>query len=542
MSEKKSDEIILSKFEQNVFEHMQAGFPILNITTVEEGRAEASLARICERAKMKVFPNLSMTRWDCVGGWDSPKDIAGKMQDPLVALQAMPGNKFSGHKLFVMRDLDDFWSAPDVTRILRTYYFQRTLVNQTASKRPMVVLTPGTREVPPKLRNCITTIDFQLPDAEDLLHIVTGIALSIYGESRPATVTPQLLDDVAHTLLGLTTSEAEDVLALCSVKHRGLVPEMMATIKDEKATIIKQSEILTYISEDKLPNPEDIGGYDNLKEFINRRKLAYSREARESQLDMPKGIILLGVPGTGKSFVAYALGGMLGLPVFEFNVGAVYGSLVGESEARMRSALKTIDAQHGCVMLVDEADKAFGGAADAVGDSGVTKRVMGNLLTWLAAKKDRTFVVMTLNRIDGLPPELLRPGRFDKVFFTDLPEADTRKEILKIHFRKRGIKPEDLKLNPADWKHIVDRTDRFVGAELEEIVREARYLAFEARQSGVPTFAEITAAATSIKPLSTLDEEGVEKIRKFCNGKATNVEKEQAVQADERRAVTFETN
>ena len=234
-------------------------------------------------------------------------------------------------------------------------------------------------------------------------------------------------------------------------------------------------------------------------------------------------VVLLGIPGTGKSYVASAVARLLGLPGYIMDVGSVFGSLVGESEQRMRDALKTIKAQRGCVLLLDEADKAFGGAADSSGDSGVTKRVFGQLLTWLSSKQDRTFVIMTLNRTKGIPEEFLRAGRFDKVFYTDLPHELERRAILEIHMRKRHVDPAGLGLGDPEWAELLDKTKKFVGSELEEMVREARYISFEARGSGKPNFAELIQAAGGLVPLATLNEESVNAVRTYCQNRATPV-------------------
>jgi SpoVK/Ycf46/Vps4 family AAA+-type ATPase len=189
----------------------------------------------------------------------------------------------------------------------------------------------------------------------------------------------------------------------------------------------------------------------------------------------------------------------------------------------MRQVMRQVEAQQGCVLLIDEADKALGGAADSQGDSGTTRRVFGQLLTWLATKRDNTFAVVTLNRTKGIPAEFFRAGRFDAVFYTDLPHEGEREAILKIHLRKRGVDPEVLNMGPPEWAQLVEATHDFVGSELEEVVREARYRAFESRRAGIPTFEELMEAKAAIIPVSTLDKEGVDAIRQFCRNRCKPV-------------------
>jgi SpoVK/Ycf46/Vps4 family AAA+-type ATPase len=321
----------------------------------------------------------------------------------------------------------------------------------------------------------------------------------------------------------LTSNEAENALARCLVRKGGFCEEMLGIIKDEKASIVKKSEVLTYIPEDQQASREEIGGFDMLLSWVDRRRLAYSRDAQEKKIDYPKGVVLIGIPGTGKSYVAAAVARLLGLPGYIMDIGSVFGSLVGESEQRMRDAIRQIEAQQGCVLLLDEADKAFGGATDSQGDSGVTRRVFGQLLTWLAAKQDRTFVIMTLNRTKGIPPEFLRAGRFDAVFWTDLPHEIERRQILDIHLKKRGVEPGSLELGDAEWVEVVQATNGYVGAEIEQIVKEARYISYERRQVGEPTFEEIIEAKESIIPIGTLEQEKVNEIREWCKNRAKNV-------------------
>ena len=221
--------------------------------------------------------------------------------------------------------------------------------------------------------------------------------------------------------------------------------------------------------------------------------------------------------------MAKATSRYLGLPGYILDMGAVFGSLVGESEQRMRDALRQIEAQDGCVLLVDEADKAIGNAHESQGDSGVTKRVFGHFLTWLAEKQDRTFVIMTLNRAQGMPPELLRAGRFDALFWTDLPTPEERRQIMEIHLRRRSVATTDLNYTDADWKMIAEKTHEFVGAELEEVIREARYRSFQNRESGFPTVEEMMQAANGIRPTAERDPDGLKAIREYCKNRAENV-------------------
>lgn len=508
-------------FESLLNEHFRAGYQCLLIPTCEESRAEAAIGRVAKHLQMGVIT------WDHVDGFSCEAAQETKWRHPTEALRAVAAVGkdaiFHNNHVFIFRDLDDFFGEPSVRRALRTLTEGNKLVNKRW-KRPILILSPR-REIHPKLRSAMQILEFSLPGPEAMGRVFDFVKTSVESDDpSKAQCDDTLRERLINSLLGLSATEAENALSRCLVRHGGFCDAMTQTILDEKAAIIKKSEVLTYIPEQSMATRDMIGGYDRLMEFIDRRSLAYQKEARALGLDYPKGVVLLGVPGTGKSYVAKAIARLLGLPGYVMDVGSVFGSLVGESESRMRDALRTVEAQQGCVLLLDEADKAFGGAVDSSGDSGVTRRVFGQMLTWLAEKNDRTFVIMTLNRTKGIPPEFLRAGRFDKVFFTDLPNAVEREAIFKIHMKKRLVDPEELNFSREDWATLVeDKLEQMVGSEIEQVVVEAKLRAFETRRHRVPSFEDVIAAAAEIVPLATLDAEGVNEIREFCRNRATPV-------------------
>lgn len=508
------------EFAQLLNEHLRAGYQCLFVPTSEEARLESEVTRVAKQL------NMGTITWGCDEGFSAPDSLRGqkKYRSPHEALASIAGegSPFQGNCVLVFRDLDDFQNDPTVRRILRSLCEGNKLVNKRY-KRPIIIASPQ-RQIHQKIKSCCTVVEFDLPGEEKLRSTLEFVRASIESnDPAKAQVSDELADSIVQCLRGLTSNEAENALARCLVRMGGFCEEMLSIIKDEKASIVKKSEVLTYIPEEQQAGRDDIGGFDVLLSWIERRRLAYSRDAQDKNIDYPKGTVLIGIPGTGKSYVAAAVARLLGLPGYIMDIGSVFGSLVGESEQRMRDAIRQIEAQQGCVLLLDEADKAFGGATDSQGDSGVTRRVFGQLLTWLSAKQDRTFVIMTLNRTKGIPPEFLRAGRFDAVFWTDLPHEIERKQILDIHFRKRHVDPTDMDMGADEWDEIVQATNGYVGAELEQIVKEARYISYENRQSGKPTFAEIIEAKESIIPIGTLEQEKVNEIREWCKNRAKNV-------------------
>lgn len=531
----------LGGFALSVSEYVRAGYQALYVQTSEEVRVTRELL-----ATAADFGNMSVITWDHFQGFvvqssDSAPGIAmpeeyKKLLDPTLALRTLlPGTKWPENAFFVFRDLDDFFGVPAVRRALRELIETSQLVNQKM-RHPLIVTSPASL-IPAKLRACFTHVEFTLPNEQQLTKTFRWLQDSL-RRSKPAEAvcSDELMDRLVTNLLGFTQQEAANAMAKCIIKHGGFKPEMIKTLKEEKQGIMQKGEILTYIPEERMAKREDIGGYARYLEFIRRRALAYTKAAKFCRIDYPKGVVVAGIQGTGKSMVAQATALELGLPCFTMNVGAVFGSLVGESEQRMRDAIAQITAQQGCVLLIDEADKVWANVTDGRQDNGVTQRIFGQLLSWLAAKDDRTFVIMTMNRIQGMPPELMRKGRFDEVFFVDLPDADERQQIFDIHLRRRGLTRDTIG-GDADWRTLIRETDQFSGSEIEEIVKDARFYALErycdkfdkpyeappSPEAGQPTFEDVLRAVKGTKPSSTLYKEELDAMRAYCQDRAVPV-------------------
>lgn len=514
-------------FTKNLNEHIRAGYQVLVVNTCEESRAENEINQLARKI------NWGTLIWDAANGFTAPQEMQSDLDDPkyknpLRALEALADDKLISGDLFVIfRDLDDFMRDPVVCRHIRSLEQGNRMVNR---KRhcPLIVIT-SQLNVPAKLKPSMTVIDFKLPDEEALLRTIDFVQSSIADKAAgKANLDGVLRRQLAVNMLGLTNSEAENCLSRCLIIHDGFKDAMLDTIKDEKASIIKKDGILTYIPVEDIASFDDIGGYDQYTAWLSKRKLAYTDEARELNIDYPKGCVLLGLPGTGKSMVAKATCHVMNLPGYILDIGSLFGSLVGESEKRTRDVLRQIDAQRGCVLVIDEADKALSNAVSSRGDSGVTQRVFGTILSWLAENRSKTFCIMTLNRTEGLPPELLRAGRFDKMFYTDLPTEAERRQIMEIHFRRRGVDPATLGFDDDDWSAIVDATDGYVGAELEEAVVDARAAALEASAgtdevTGTPNFDQLMKSVKDVIPLTRHDPEGMQQIREFCQNKGVSV-------------------
>lgn len=367
----------------------------------------------------------------------------------------------------------------------------------------------------------VKVIEMVHPSREQL-EVTFNKVQSAINDPNKRVISDELKHTIISALAGLTCPDAENVLAESLVKHGRWCEDIIETIEEEKGLLLKKSEVLTYSPKSEIMSGDELGGFTDLKSWLEERKVAYSSEAEDLQLDMPKGLVLIGVPGTGKSRAAQVIARVLGQPLIRFDIGAVFNSLVGESERRTRETIQTADAMGGCVLLIDEADKVLGGASESTGDSGVTRRIFGQLLTWLAEKKSKTFVVLTMNRINGMPPELLRRGRFDEIFFVDTPDEEERKTIFDIHMRKRNV---NVEFNAKEWTKIINASEGFVGAEIEQAIIAARFNAYANNPESKATFSskELLAALNDLVPVTKVDPENIEQIRVFGKDRARNV-------------------
>ncbi len=319
------------------------------------------------------------------------------------------------------------------------------------------------------------------------------------------TITPDHREQLIQAAQGLTTAEFESVLARSLVEKRRLD---ISVILYEKEQIIRKSGLLEYYPADSTLG--DVGGMDLLKEWLDQRKASFSDKARAFGLPSPKGILLLGVQGCGKSLLAKAVAANWNLPMLRLDVGRIFGSLVGQSEENIRKAISVSESVAPCVLWADELEKGLGGVGSSgVSDAGTSARVFATFLTWMQEKTSPVFLIATANDVSQLPPEMLRKGRFDEIFFVDLPDADERKEIWKIHIKKKG---RDLK--KYDLKELADSSQGFSGAEIEQAVAGGLYAAFAAGRE--LSQKDLMAQAHTLVPLSVMMKEDIDHLRAWA--------------------------
>ena len=487
---------------------IRARYPLIYIHSTEERRASAIVLESGLALGKRVF------EWTCTSGLvpagtslDSHRQRNPATRDPLAALDLVLEQVEGG--LFVFKDMHAFLTRQN-THVLRR--LKDASIHLRNSHKTLVLLCP-VLEVPPEIEKDLTVLQLPLPDERDLLELLEGIGRELQkhrdwqGEYH---WTGQ--ERLVRAALGLTLDEAENVFARILVRHQRLTGGEVEEVLEEKRQIIRKSGLLEYYSSEE--SLTTVGGLDLLKDWLGKRSAAFTEKARDFGLPWPKGILLLGVQGCGKSLCAKAVANLWQLPLLRFDMGRMFGSLMGSSEENVRRAISVAESVAPAVLWVDEIDKAFAGSQNSgASDGGTTARVFGTFLTWLSEKTAPVFVVSTANDIAHLPPELLRKGRFDEIFFVDLPEASERSSILAIHLRKRGRDPARF-----DLPTLVGASEAFSGAELEAAVVAGMYEAF-ADEAPLSSNHVLTAIQQTV-PLAKTMAEQIERLRLWASGRA----------------------
>jgi len=450
-------------FVQELDVLVRARYPLLYLVSWEEQRLDAILADLARSHGKEL---LSWTVTEGLRRVESARGPGSEgPRDPVEALQAV--GKLTDPALVVLKDFHPFLSDPAVVRALRD------LAHALKSTYTTVVLLSPTLTIPPELEKEISVLDVPLPSSRELLELLREIVTVVRKNNRAqVNLTKEEAEQIIKAALGLTLAEAENAFAKAIAHDGKLDKDDIALVLDEKRQVIRKSGLLEYYpTEEKLAN---VGGLENLKAWLGRRTAAFGEAARKFGLPEPKGMLLLGVQGCGKSLTAKAIAATWRLPLLRLDMGRIFSGLVGSSEENLRRAIRVAEGVAPAVLWVDEIEKALSGVASSgQSDGGVTARVFGTLLTWLQEKTAPVFVVATANRIDLLPPELLRKGRFDEIFFIDLPAAAERREIFGIHVARRGRKPAAY-----DLARLAELSEGFSGAEIEQAVVAGLYLAF----------------------------------------------------------------
>lgn len=488
---------------------MRARYPVIYVVSYEEARVEHALRSIVDgRRQVLVW---SATEPFSVADIDSRYEPYGRI--PLDGLgQALDALNFILKKLretdmravFILRDFDAYLENPVIVRRLRD-----VIALLRGSYSTIVILSPSLT-VPAHLDKEIVVVDYDLPALCDLREILQELARRVANDEALAIDWEQPpYESLARAALGLTADEATNVFSKAMVCSGGLEAMDVEVVLSEKKQILRKTGMLEFYEADATM--AGIGGLTRLKAWLGKRSRAFSDRARAFGLPAPRGVLLLGVPGCGKSLTARAIGASWQLPLLRFDVGAVFGKYVGESEANLRRALRAAEAVSPCVLWIDELEKAF--SPTRSDDGGTSLRILGGFLSWLQEKKAPVFVVGTANNIDMLPPELLRKGRLDEIFFVDLPQRHERADIFAIHLKRRGRDASRFDI-PA----LVEKSEGYSGAEIEQAIIAALYDAFEDDRD--VTTADIAHNLEAMVPLSRTMEEEVAQLRGWAASRA----------------------
>jgi len=486
---------------------IRARYSLLYVVSWEERRVLAVLREIVV-GQDKQFYTWSETMG--LRGGQKPLASGGadsRTRDPLNVLDSI--RTTAEPAVYVLKDFHVFLSPqyPHSSAVIRKL---RDLADALHTAYTTVILLSPMLQLPEELQKDVTVLDYELPSLRDLDGLLTRAVDSVKGqEGVDVSLTAEQRERILKAALGLTLSEAENVFARCIVEKGRFEVDLIIA---EKQQLIRKSGVLEYFESKEQVG--DIGGLDILKAWLSNRALAFTEKAQRFGLPAPRGILLLGVQGCGKSLTAKAVAQLWRLPLLRLDVGRIFAGLVGSSEENMRRAILMAETVSPCVLWLDEIEKGLAGVqSSGMADAGVTARVFATLNTWMQEKTKPVFVVATANDITQLPPELLRKGRFDDIFFVDLPTEDERREIFAIHLRKRKRDPNQFQL-----ERLAAESGGSSGAEVEQAVISGMYAAFEEERE--VTTEDILTALKQTVALSVTMREDISMVRHWAKGRA----------------------
>jgi ATP-dependent 26S proteasome regulatory subunit len=481
-------------FKSKLVRYIDAGFPIIYINTFEEDKVDAIIG--------EISAGKDIYEWNETNGYINFETRTSMMEDCSLEmmLEQLKTPDLLDRKIILLKDITAYLEDSKIVSKLKGI---ARLINQGADATVVIVST--TLVIPRELEKFITILEMDYLNTDEIKAVIHKFT----AENDLPNVKEALVDEMSVAFKGLTEFEINNLLALSYADDGALTKKDLRLIFDQKQQMIKKAGILEMIP--LKETIDDIGGLENLKEWLVRKAKVYKNmnKAKNYGVDMPKGVLIAGVPGCGKSLSAKAAANLFEVPLLRLDMGRLMGKYVGESEGNLRNAIALAEAIAPCVLWIDELEKAFAGIGGGGGGADVTTRLFGNFLTWMQEKDSPTFVVATANDITKLPPELLRKGRFDEIFYVGLPNDDEREKIFKIHIEKR--RPQDLK--NIDITELVKRSKGFSGADIEGVVKDAIESAFADDKSSIQT-KDILEAIDDTPSLSEIMKDSLEKMTK----------------------------
>ena len=480
---------------------LQSRIPIIVIETGDEPRVLGALKSIALGQRGDDY--LPLFRWSVTDGLQR-MDIELEPQlhnaDPEGVLRHIRAVTKNG--VYALLDFHPYLQDPVIVRLLKD------ICIRFSDARRHLVLVSHSVVIPSELEAFTAKFELTLPSAEERDAIIKRVAAEYAGENDASVhVDPKAYSLLLDNLSGLSAGDTERLARTAIFQDGAISKSDLPKVMRAKYELLNRGGILHF--EYDTARFGDVGGLTKMKRWLAQRKDAFLARPEASHLDAPRGILLTGVQGCGKSLAAKAIAGVFGLPLLRMDFGSLFNKYHGETERHLRESLETANVMAPCVLWIDEIEKALAGQGS---ESGTAQRVLATLLTWLEEKNDRVFVVSTANDITGLPPELVRKGRFDEIFFVDLPDPETRRLIFEIHLRKRGLDSSGFAVDA-----LAGATEGFSGAEIEQAIVSALYAA-HARKETTGT-AHVLEEIERTRPLSTVMRERIESLRRWADGR-----------------------
>lgn len=471
---------------------IKARYPIIYTTSFEEERLEYSI-----RKSLVSIDIISVYTWDFIDGYNNnlnKNKFASK--NPLQALEFIDNFVDNSPTVFILKDFNKFLSDVVISRKIKNLF--RQLKNQ---QKTLIILSNDI-EIPKELSKYLTLLEFLLPTDKEIKNELIRL-----GESINTVFEKNFLEILVRACQGLSIEQVRRIFSKSIAKYTSIDKYTISLILNEKCQLIKQTQILEF--QNSSTQFSDIGGLENLKKWLFSRKHSFTEKARLYGLNSPRGLLLTGIQGTGKSLTAKTIANEWNLPLLKLDIGRLFGGIVGESENKIRQMIQLSESLAPCVLWIDEIDKAFSEKTQSL-DSGTTNRVLATFLSWLSEKKSNVFVVATANNFSNMPIELIRKGRFDEIFFLGLPNFIERKKIFNVVLRR--LRPNNLDI--FEFDHLAHQSVGFSGAEIEQAIIEGMHIAFIEKREF--TNNDLLFGLEQIIPLSVMDINRVKEIQNLA--------------------------